>query len=53
MSEPLVVMKRDANVAIVTFNDPERRNAMTEAMGRAIAERIKALEEIPSLRPWC
>ncbi len=50
MSEPLVVLERDADVAIVTFNDPERRNAMTEAMGRAISEQMKALAEIPSLR---
>jgi enoyl-CoA hydratase len=50
MSEPLVVLERDADVAIVTFNDPERRNAMTEAMGRAISQQMKALGEIPSLR---
>ena len=50
MTEPLVVLERDADVAIVTFNDPKRRNAMTEAMGRAIAEQMKALAGDPSLR---
>jgi enoyl-CoA hydratase/carnithine racemase len=50
MTEPLVVLERDGDVALVTFNDPERRNAMTEAMGRAIAERVNALVGDPSLR---
>ena len=50
MTEPLVVLERDADVAIVTFNDPKRRNAMTEAMGRAIAEQMNALVGDPSLR---
>jgi enoyl-CoA hydratase len=34
----------------VTFNDPKRRNAMTEAMGRAIAEQMSALAGDPTLR---
>ncbi len=50
MTEPLVVLERDADVAIVTFNDPKRRNAMTEAMGHAIAEQMNALVGDPSLR---
>jgi len=50
MTEPLVVLERDADVAIVTFNDPKRRNAMTEAMGRAIAEQMSALAGDPTLR---
>ena len=50
MTEPLVLQKRDADVAIVTFNDPHRRNAMTEAMGHAIAEQIDALVGDDSLR---
>ena len=33
--EPVRVEMRDA-VALVVFDDPERRNAMTEAMGRAL-----------------
>ncbi len=50
MTEPLVLQERDADVAIVTFNDPRRRNAMTEAMGHAIAEQIDALVGDDSLR---
>jgi enoyl-CoA hydratase/carnithine racemase len=50
MTEPLVVLERDADVAIVTFNDPERRNAMTEAMGHAIAEQMGALIGDDALR---
>jgi enoyl-CoA hydratase len=50
MTEPLVVLERDADVAVVTFNDPTRMNAMTEAMGHAIAEQIKALVGSDSLR---
>jgi enoyl-CoA hydratase/carnithine racemase len=50
MTEPLVVLERDADVAILTFNDPSRRNAMTEAMGHAIAESVNALLGDDSLR---
>ena len=50
MTEPLVVLERDGDVAIVTFNDPKRRNAMTEAMGHAIAEQMGALIGDPSIR---
>jgi enoyl-CoA hydratase/carnithine racemase len=34
--EPLLHVARDAGVATVTFRDPARLNAMTEAMGQAI-----------------
>jgi len=50
MTEPLVVLECDADVAIVTFNDPKRRNAMTEAMGHAISEQMNALVGEDSLR---
>jgi enoyl-CoA hydratase/carnithine racemase len=50
MTEPLVILEQDADVAVVTFNDPKRRNAMTEAMGHAIAERMNALAGNESLR---
>jgi enoyl-CoA hydratase len=50
MTEPLVVLERDADVAIVTFNDPSRVNAMTEAMGHAIAEQMNALVGDDTLR---
>ena len=39
MTEPLVRVERDGAVASLTFDDPERRNAMTEAMGQALARR--------------
>ena len=39
---PIRVERRDA-VALVVFDDPERRNAMTEAMGRALSSVIARL----------
>jgi enoyl-CoA hydratase len=50
MTDPLVLLERDADVAIVTFNDPTRRNAMTEAMGRAIADQVNSLVRDDCLR---
>ena len=50
MPEPLVLLERDEHVATLTFNDPERRNAMTRAMGEAFAARIAALAADPFLR---
>ncbi len=37
MPEPLVLLERDDDVVTLVFNDPDRRNAMTEAMGAAFA----------------
>ncbi|HSJ97172.1 MAG TPA: enoyl-CoA hydratase-related protein [Myxococcota bacterium] len=42
MAEGLRVERRDA-VALVVFDDPERRNAMTEAMGAALASAVARL----------
>ena len=40
MAADLVQIERRADgVALVTLNDPERLNAMTEAMGGAISRR--------------
>lgn len=50
MSQTLVQVDRDGDVATVTFNDPDRLNAMTEAMGRAFSESVAALEADTSLR---
>ena len=51
MPEPsLLLVERDADVAILTFNDPERRNAMTQAMGEAFAECVAELAADPELR---
>lgn len=50
MSQTLIDVEREESVAILTFNDPERRNAMTEAMGRAFSEEIRRLADDDSLR---
>jgi len=50
MPEPLVLATRDGDVATLTFNDPERRNAMSAAMGEAFAARVADLARDPSLR---
>jgi enoyl-CoA hydratase/carnithine racemase len=39
----LVLVEREGGVAVLTLNDPERRNAMTEAMGRALAAAVNEL----------
>jgi enoyl-CoA hydratase len=46
----LLIIERDGDIAVLTFNDPERRNAMTEAMGEAFAARIADLARDDSLR---
>lgn len=50
MSNPLILVERDGDVAVLTFNDPDRRNAMTQAMGEAFAEQVAALASDASLR---
>lgn len=50
MSDSLVRLERDGAVATLTFCDPERRNAMSEAMGEAFAERMAALGAEEELR---
>jgi enoyl-CoA hydratase/carnithine racemase len=50
MPAPLVLLERDGDVAILTLNDPDRLNAMSEAMGQALAERVDALAADASLR---
>ena len=45
-----VLMARDGDVATLTFNDPDRRNAMTQAMGEAFAGRVAELSRDPGLR---
>jgi enoyl-CoA hydratase len=46
----LVLLERSGDVALLTLNDPERRNAMTQAMGEAFAGRIAELAGDSSLR---
>ena len=51
MSDDFVLLdRRDDGIAVLTFNDPDRLNAMTEAMGEAIAAAAKELSGDPGLR---
>jgi enoyl-CoA hydratase len=50
MSDEIILLERDGNVATLTFNDPDRRNAMTEAMGETFAGHVAALSRDPDLR---
>ncbi len=50
MPEPLVVVESQDRVATLLLNDPERRNAMTQAMGEAFAARVAELAADPGLR---
>ncbi|NQZ95445.1 MAG: enoyl-CoA hydratase/isomerase family protein [Myxococcales bacterium] len=50
MPTALVLLERDGDVATLTFNQPERLNAMTRAMGEAFAERVAGLRGDESLR---
>lgn len=47
---PVRLERGDDGVAVLTLDDPERRNAMTEAMGDALAARAAELAEDPALR---
>lgn len=50
MSEPCILSEREDGVVVLTLNDPERRNAMTRAMGEELAARVSELADDPSLR---
>jgi enoyl-CoA hydratase/carnithine racemase len=50
MSDELVLLARDGDVATLTFHDPRRRNAMTRAMGEAFAARCAELARDSALR---
>ena len=50
MAEPLILESRQGDVVLLTFNDPERLNAMTEAMGHALSEAVGRLAGDASLR---
>jgi enoyl-CoA hydratase len=41
---------REDGVAVLTFDDPDRRNAMTAAMGDQLAARVTELADDPELR---
>jgi enoyl-CoA hydratase len=46
----LVRLIRDGDIATLLFDDPERRNAMTRAMGEAFRDRVSTLAGDASLR---
>jgi enoyl-CoA hydratase len=50
MAEPLILERREGDVVVLTFNDPDRLNAMTEAMGHALSEAVGRLAADDSLR---
>jgi len=50
MPEPLVLVSRDGDVATLVLHDPERRNAMSQAMGEAFSARIAELAADAGLR---
>ncbi len=47
---PVLLDHRDDGVAVLTFDDPDRRNAMTAAMGEELTTRVAALGGDPSVR---
>jgi enoyl-CoA hydratase len=50
MSEPLQVERHDDGVVVLTLDQPDRRNAMTEALTQAWSAQMTALAADPSLR---
>ncbi len=51
MSNELVLQeRREDGVAVLTFNDPDRLNAMSEAMGQAIQDAVAALRDDSDVR---
>jgi enoyl-CoA hydratase/carnithine racemase len=46
----LLTDRRDGGIVVVTLNHPERRNAVTHAMWRALAETFGALDADPEAR---
>jgi len=45
-----VLLGRDGDIATLTFNDPDHRNAMTQAMGEAFAGQVADLARDDQLR---
>jgi enoyl-CoA hydratase len=50
MPELVQIDRRPDGVAVLTLNDPERLNAMSEAMGGAIQAAVASLKDDPALR---
>lgn len=50
MPDSLVLLERAEDVVTLTFNDPDRMNAMSRAMGEAFSLRVAELAPDPRLR---
>ena len=50
MSEPELLFERDGPLALVTFNRPEARNAMTWAMYDGLVEACEVVDSTPEVR---
>jgi enoyl-CoA hydratase/carnithine racemase len=50
MADDLLRIERDGALAVLTFEDPERLNAMTEAMGHALRAAVDQLGGDPGVR---
>ncbi len=50
MAEELIQEERRGRVVVLRFNDPERLNAMTEAMGRALSAKVGELSGAAGVR---
>lgn len=50
MNAPTIECIREGGIAEIRLARPERRNALSPRMAKAIAERLRALEDDPSLR---
>lgn len=50
MTEPLLVDRHDDGVVVLTLNEPDRRNAMTEPLTAAWHEQMQLLAQDPDLR---
>jgi enoyl-CoA hydratase len=49
-SQDLILHERDRDIVVLRFNDPERRNAMTRAMGEAFEHCVAELAQDETLR---
>lgn len=50
MSEPVLLVDRDAPIATITLNRPEQRNALNAALRIALGETLASLEADPEIR---
>ena len=50
LNAPAVRVSREGAVAVLTLNDPARRNAMTPALGDALRDAVASLRDDASVR---